>query len=70
MATKLCIITKEGCKVYCVYPKAGFMAIFEMEDNPGKWNGAMNYYSLNDDMEELAKDIDRAINNIENLDLY
>lgn len=73
MAIKSIVISSDGTKVECVYPKSSFLTIFSLRDDAySKWEQHsinIKRYLHNANYEEMCKEIDSAINNIENLDL-
>lgn len=69
MATHL-IITNAGNTIKCVYPRSNFATMFSETDHPNKWlDSNVKYALISVDQKALAREIDEAINNIENLDL-
>lgn len=57
--------------VKCCYPRASFQTIFEMADSPNKWEDAatLSSWLKGHDYSLLKREIDSALNNLENLDL-
>jgi hypothetical protein len=59
-----------GHKVQTVYPRVGFESIFRMASSAYKWESTNTKYGLGVvDQKILAREVDSAINNVENLDL-
>jgi hypothetical protein len=61
---------KDGHSVRCVYPRATFATVFEVQSDLYKWADSNTKYGLGvEDQKLLCREVDSAINNIENLDL-